>query len=124
MKFYPNIRRKVSIICSVIIFSINIVNAQMNAPLYAELSPKEVSKKSNYITQNGSLVYIDFVDAPFKIERVQVFTLNYELVSHEFVGDLPKNTFYEINLKSRRPGAYIIHLVGQKKSTKKAIRIR
>ncbi len=124
MKFYPNIRRKVSIICSVIIFSINIVNAQMNAPLYAELSPKEVSKQSNYITQNGSLVYIDFVDAPFKIERVQVFTLNYELVSHEFVGDLPKNTFYEINLKSRRPGAYIIHLVGGKKSTKKAIRIR
>lgn len=124
MKFCLINIRKVSIIFSSIILFITPVCTQTKTLYTAQINPIETTKQSKFLTQNGSLVYIDFEEAPFKIEKIQVFTLNYRLVSHEFVGDLPKSTFYEINLENTRPDTYIIHLVGRKEAIKKAIKLR
>lgn len=112
------------VIALLLIFTANNICAQNNQSLFAQLDTKEIAKQENYITQSGQIVYVDFDEVPFKVEKIQLFTLSYDLLSYEFVDNLPRNTFYEINLKNRSSGAYIIQLVGRKKTIKKAILLK
>lgn len=130
MKFYlvyekKKINIRSLIVIALLLFFILPINyAQSNPSLLAQLHTKEITKQVNYITQSGQIVYVDFDEVPFKIEKIQLFTLSYDLLSYEFVNDLPKNTFYEINLKNRSSGAYIIQLVGKNRTIKKAILLK
>ncbi len=73
----------------------------------------------SFVTQMGNIHYIDFQEAPFEIEEIQVLSTNNQLLFNDQVSDLPEDTFYELNLQERRRGYYVLYIKGKRQSLTK-----